>query len=188
MPHRDPPQAPCFSRPGPFLLDRHHRHIRVSAPTRRDCGHSGPGLGITHVTWRVERVMPERVISQRRLAAAPIRTCWPANVKGWGLLLSGPTISTCLLAPSPGGAFSLLDLLWRATCAPYLTSLRATFAPHHTSLPATLAPRLTPLRATHASLLTPLRAGLRTSCWGSGRGSLRRLRASGRGSGLRLSI
>src|SRR5262249_188739 len=96
------------------------------------------------------------------------------------------------LAPSSGGAFSLLDLLWRATRAPYLTSLRATFAPHHTSLPATLAPRLTPLRATHASLLTPLRAayaslltplraGLRTSRWGSGRDSLRRLRASGRG-------
>src|SRR5215475_1783527 len=95
--------------------------------------------------------------------------------------MSGPTISTCLLAPSSGGAFSLLDLLWRATRAPYLTSLRATFAPHHTSLPATLAPRLTPLRATHASLLTPLRAGLRISCWGSGRDSLRRLRASGRG-------
>jgi len=53
--------------------------------------------------------------------------------------MSGPTIS--LLAPSPGGAFSLLDLLWRATCAPYLTSLRATFAPHYTSLPATLVLR-----------------------------------------------
>ena len=65
---------------------------------------------------------------------------------------------------SPGTAprgFSLLDLLWRATCASYLTSLRATFAPRHTSLRAAYAPLLTPLCAAYASLLTPLRAGLR---------------------------
>ena len=34
--------------------------------------------------------MPERVIPQKRLAAAPIRTCRPANVKGWGLSHVGP--------------------------------------------------------------------------------------------------
>ena len=33
---RDPPQTPCFSRPGPFFLGRHHRpYSRVSDPTRR---------------------------------------------------------------------------------------------------------------------------------------------------------
>src|SRR5262249_20161886 len=57
----------------------------------------------------------------------------------------------------------LASLLWRATCAPYLTPLRATFAPRHTSLPATLAPLLTPSRAAYAPLLKPLRAGLRAS-------------------------
>src|SRR5215471_21657547 len=82
-----------------------------------------------------------------------------------GHLSVTPKTSPCLL-------WSSGDLLWGATCAPYLTSLRATFAPRHTSLRATFAPRhaslraayaplLTPLRAAYASLLTPLRAGLR---------------------------
>jgi len=35
VPHWDPPQVPSVNRPGPFLLGRHHRISRVSAPTRR---------------------------------------------------------------------------------------------------------------------------------------------------------
>src|SRR5262249_54055169 len=49
--------------------------------------------------WRVERVMPERVIPQKRLAAAPIRACWLANVKGWGAVVSPPVCFSVRLSP-----------------------------------------------------------------------------------------
>jgi hypothetical protein len=48
---------------------------------------------------------PERVISPKRFAAAPIRTCWPAKVNGWGLLHVGPHALSFHLASLRRGIF-----------------------------------------------------------------------------------
>ena len=67
-------------KPGLSLQARRGSRKRPTRLVKRRAG-----LGTTRVTWRVERVIPERVIPQKRLAAAPIRTCWPTNVIRWGL-------------------------------------------------------------------------------------------------------
>ena len=58
----------------------------LTAPNRR-CVSDGPGLGKTCKPQR-SAFVPERVIPQKPPAAAPIRTCWPTNVNGWGIALA----------------------------------------------------------------------------------------------------
>src|SRR5262249_23172999 len=78
----------------------------------------GPGLGTTRVTWRVERVIPERVISQKRFAA-PIAVAvglffCGTNPRAANCFAAGPTLPQVSVVyghsghsgPTPvGGAF-----------------------------------------------------------------------------------
>jgi hypothetical protein len=93
-------ESPKLPGPATPLGTPAERPLATPDPPRTVMAARGRGLGTTRYL-RGSRIMPERVIPQKRPAAAPIRTCLPASVNGWGLVVCpcGPPSWSLRLAP-----------------------------------------------------------------------------------------